>query len=331
MFFSQFDIFVIVAIIVLSILVNEAVIRFGKKALPSERSSHDIPTPVGAGLSFIVAFLLYWFITQTTIEACAFKSHFLGHILNNFTIGTLILGVVGIIDDHKGLSYKIRLVMQSICGFILVSPSNFEGFFMVFCILGLINSTNFVDGLNGLLSGCWLIGMIFSGIVLYLSKDFDLIITFVPIFISVLVFFIYNFPKAKVFMGDVGSTFLGFTLGLLLLFGQKGNSEYFFILNKKPIVLLMPFAFLWFDVLFTLCNRIKKRVPITYSHRDYIFHKLIDRGFSQTKISLLYFALTLIVGFLTVLYFIQLINFLTLLFFYCALQIFVVVISQKNK
>lgn len=323
--------FLIITCITVSVLINQIVIKFGKVVLPCERSSHSVPTAVGAGIGFIICFFLYLINIKNIWSDFFYKPIYFDPLLNKFAIGTLILGIVGLIDDYKGLSYKIRLIVHFTCASILVNPANFEDLFLIFCVVGLINSTNFVDGLNGLLSGCWLIGIFFSVIMLYLSKDFDLIIALLPIFVSVLVFFFYNFPKAKIFMGDVGSTFLGFSLGLLLVITQKQNSEYFFILNKKPIIILMPFAFLWFDVFFTLFNRIKNKVSITYSHKDYIFHKLVDKGFFHTKISLLYFLLTLIISILTFLYFTQTINFIFLLIIYSCFQFFIILMSRKNK
>lgn len=298
-------------------------------ALPSERSSHKLPTPTAGGSVIIITFFANFALLSFFYDD--FSQSYIFALWLKFLISALILGGASFLDDYKGVSYKARLMVHITCGLILLWPLSLEvnSLLMVLVIIGLINATNFVDGLDGLLSGCWLIGMPFTVSIL-LPKYAQFCIPLFFIYLSALVFFFFNFPKAKIFLGDVGSTFLGLTFGMIAVFGQTICHQPFFILNKTTILLLLPFSFLWFDVAFTLIRRILYKKQLTYSYRDYLFHKLNDKGFSHAQVSSAYFGLTFVMGLLTYLYYMEQITFLFLLLIYAIIQISFTIFTLKR-
>jgi UDP-N-acetylmuramyl pentapeptide phosphotransferase/UDP-N-acetylglucosamine-1-phosphate transferase len=153
---------------------------------------------------------------------------------------------------------------------------------------------------------------------------------------AILGFFIFNFPKGRIFMGDTGSTFIGLTLGFLALLAQNHYPHYHTqetaIFNKGFVFTLLPMAFLWFDVAFTLARRAVRGCRLTEAHRDHMIHVMFDKGYSHTIITLLYGFGTLIMGCLTYLCHREYLSFEALLGIYIVLQTaFVAFVFRKPK
>ena len=139
---------------------------------------------------------------------------------------------------------------------------------------------------------------------------------------ALLGFFIFNFPKAKIFMGDVGSTFLGLTLGFLALLSQENawlHSPTAWV-DKNFVLSLTPMAFLWFDVGFTLLRRCFLGRRLTEAHRDHLFHLLHDAGYSHATVSGIYFISVLVMGGLSLSCYYGFFSFVDCLFMYMVIQ-----------
>lgn len=279
---------------------------------PIHRSSHKDHTPTAGGVGFILAFVV-----------CLLGAYYSGLVpaprdiepFLFFLVSVLILGVVGFIDDYQTLSYRLRLFFQVLCVGLLISSALYIQFpalmhdgdrwqkvVTLLAALGLINGTNFIDGLNGLLSGCLLIAIGAMAAVIP-SDAVALQATYAILFGSVLGFYVFNFPKGKIFMGDVGSTFIGLSIGFMALLAQRhytGDTHTAFV-HKGFVFTLTPLMFLWFDVGFTLLRRIFKRAQLTQAHRDHMIHILHDAGYSHQTVSGLYYAGTAIMCVLTLL------------------------------
>ena len=269
-------------------------ITCSKKLIPSDRCSHDKPVHTGGGIIFVLLFFINYLY------------FFKGDLFLSSYMLLMILGlaIVGIIDDFYYLSYKIRLFVQlllSINFFLAgykVSLPILSGSLLPFVeilltillIIGLINACNFFDGLDGLLSGCFLLTICSS--LFLMETPLDIILLSI---IPVLVFYFFNFPKAKIFMGDIGSTFLGFFLALVSLKNQiiYTLDTHTALIHKGIIYTLTPMMFAWFDVFFTLMRRIIEGRHIFTPWRDYPFHLLLELGYSHVKISLFYYTTVL--------------------------------------
>lgn len=315
-----------------SLLIAFLVKRYSHKPLPSERCSHKTATPTIGGVIFAMMFFLNYFFFAN--EAAI--------IPPLIFVSVFCLFIVGIIDDHHYLSYKIRLLIHlfvGLCialnGYTVQLPTfigeNIYGADIVLTIIlvvGLINACNFFDGLNGLLSGCIILLLGYAYFIMGTPLHFISLII-IPLF----VFYIFNFPKAQFFMGDVGSTFLGFFLAFLSL---KNQSFYMLenqtaLIHKGLIYTLTPMMFAWFDILFTLLRRIVEGKHLFSPWRDYLFHHLQDIGYSHTKTSIIYYHSVVLMSTLTYFCMNGTMPFLAGFSIYCVLQIiFVVFILKKH-
>lgn len=277
--------------------------------IPNERSSHTLPTPRGGGLAIIVTFYvgLFYIFYLKLID----KNLFLA-LLSGFP-----LIIVSIIDDLKDVSPKIRIFMQFISSFLVICfIGGIQiidlGFFtitnkyilMPISIIGIlwfINLFNFLDGIDGYAS----IEAIFIALAIFIFADNieSLLLTF-----SVIGFLFWNWPKAKIFMGDVGSTMLGFILIVLGIY-YNNSSQFSFI------YWLIISSLFWFDATITLFRRILNKETLSIAHRKHAYQRIVLSGFSHQKtliysiiLNIILFGLT----FLTALFFKYVLAFFTL-------------------
>ncbi|NBT86073.1 MAG: hypothetical protein EBT45_06210, partial [Alphaproteobacteria bacterium] len=232
-YFSLFNplVFGICGVLPLSLALTYLMIQVNISAEPMQRSSHSAPTPTAGGLAFICVFWITYF--AHFLLSSSSDPSLLYRFLPVYGLASLILAVISLRDDYKPLSYRFRLLTHIICVTLIISGGlqiQFPAFGLEtngwiaaimtgFCLISIINGANFVDGLNGLLAGCFLISLIFN-ILVILPTNPLVIYFYASLFFSVLGFFIFNFPKARIFMGDIGSTFLGLTVGFCGLISQ---------------------------------------------------------------------------------------------------------------
>ncbi|PIZ33550.1 MAG: hypothetical protein COY39_02345 [Alphaproteobacteria bacterium CG_4_10_14_0_8_um_filter_37_21] len=323
---------------VLSFLVSACitflVVFFGKKVAPSNRCSHDLPTPSAGGISFWGVFCLgYVYYAYQGTWIVPFPCF----------VAVLGLGFISLYDDYFHLCYRTRLIAHLSCaalvvysGMIVQMPlllgKEIFGLDIVLTILlvvGLINACNFFDGINGLLSGCTLF-LLLCGILVDIHDASPVLLIFMP---ALLGFYIFNFPKARLFMGDTGSTCIGLLLAIISLKSQSyyGLDTNTALVHKGVIYALTPMMFVWFDVFFTLLRRLIEGRSIVSPWRDYLFHHLHDMGYSHIKISITYYVTVVIMSLLTYLCYQQYLPFLGCVFIYVCLQvIFVVYILRQH-
>ena len=227
---------------------------------------------------------------------------FLGEADNNFAlIGlfALLLSLVGAVDDFFNLEWKIKLFFQvlfvSIPVFNLEIFLNIESLFnydfnntvnyfgSILWIVLLINSINFIDNMDGLAvvvtgSICYQ-----SVILTYLLNQNKLTDLSVVLLFVILGFFIFNFPPAKLYLGDSGSLFIGFCLGFLsILFTWNSGQQYALSYTLSPLILFFTIPLL--DFLIILEGRIKRGVSPTTGGTDHISHRLLAKGLSEKNV-----------------------------------------------
>ena len=277
--------------------------------MPDERKAHHIMTPRLGGTAFMPVVFLSFFILLTFnafLEQRDIYNEMSAELLSlAYTSFAVILAyLVGFIDDLKGVSYKVKLLVQALCGLLLVMggvlmtdlhglvslhhlPQWSSILLTIFAVLFITNSVNLIDGIDGLASGLCIIAFLCYGITfimahqyLYAMLSFAMVGVLVP-------FFYYNvFGKAeegnKIFMGDTGSL----TLGLMLCFlgiqlshipdagDLKGNT---FVIAFSP--LLIPCL----DVVRVFSFRVRKRMNPFMPGKHHIHHRLMALGLSQRK------------------------------------------------
>lgn len=249
-------------------------------SVPNERSLHDKPTPTGGG----IAIILTWYagITILFFSGIIEESLFLGLMCG------ILLAIVSLIDDMIGLKPLIRLFIQfitAIAAFYLIGglrplimpQIHFNYNFIVYpvSIIGIvwfINLFNFMDGVDGFAAS----EAVTVGLVLFFMSGNIINLVLV---VCVAGFLFWNWPRARIFMGDVGSTQLGFILVITGIYFH--NTFSFSILNW--IMLTSPF---WFDATLTLLRRWNNRENIGEAHYKHAYQRAVQSGFTHLKVNI---------------------------------------------
>jgi Fuc2NAc and GlcNAc transferase len=241
--------------------------------IPNERSSHEEATPSGGGISISFVFysaILYFHFTDQ-IEKSLFHALLPG----------IALTIVGFVDDIRKLSWIFRLTIQFICSgiaFVFLSGmkpllgDNMSWLWLILAIFGMvwfINLFNFLDGSDGYASmetiSVSLALWIFTGSNIFLLLVFPTV-----------GFLYWNWPKAKIFMGDSGSTTLGFILTVLAIhFHNNGTISFFFW--------ILITALFWFDATITIIRRILNKDKFMQPHKQHMYQRAIQGGFSHLQ------------------------------------------------
>lgn len=269
--------------------------RKGLFDVPNDRSSHTTPTPRGGGLVIVVVCLLGYLAIGLV----------LGLPLSwGYIVGAILVAGVSWIDDLYSLPFWSRLAVHLTAAGILIwdvgfwselfvpllsttiSFGNIFGLlFTAGWIVWLINAYNFMDGIDGIAATQALIGSIAWAVLawmLHLPAAF---------FLSGVVaassagFLVHNWQPAKIFMGDVGSAFLGFTLAAMPLIARSESRA------DIPILPVAAVLFVWFfvfDTVFTLTRRLLGRRRVWEAHREHVYQKLIIEGREHSTVTLLY-------------------------------------------
>lgn len=276
-------------------------------AVPNARSTHIKPVPDGAGLVFVGI----WWIGNTLL---VLTGHLPLHIASVLLPATLLVAITGFLDDRHNISARLRLVIyclasllciialgglsQITLGHFLLKLSFFGSVIALLAVLWYINLFNFMDGLDGLtaVESLFIFGV--GGFLLAQAGAYALSLTTWALASCVAGFWVWNTPPAKVFMGDVGSTTLGFLVMAIALLGEK----YYGV----PLVLwcLLSGTFIT-DATLTLLRRLFARDPILRPHRLHAFQRLHKAGFHQTQILKLFSIVNTILSLLAVLGFYQ--------------------------
>ena len=243
--------------------------------IPNDRSSHTIPTPRGGGVAIIMVFYIGLFYFYKSLDTHLF-----------YTLLTAIpIALIGILDDIYTISSKIRFLVQSIAtisalyclggvnhiDFIGVELSGVWLNIIAFItILWLTNLYNFLDGIDGY-AGMEAV-TIGIGIYVLFGNPMGLVIS-----MASLGFLYFNWHKASIFMGDVGSATLGFIFAVFLFSDTTQENIYIWM------VLLSIF---WIDATVTLIRRAKNKEKLTQAHKKHAYQRLAQSGYSPSRITM---------------------------------------------
>ena len=244
---------------------------------PNERSSHSVPTPRGGGIGIGII----WFIGLIFLRYC---NEIEDSLFYAFLSGS-ILFVMGFLDDRFDLRPSIRLTAQFIASGVAlwflggVSKVDFgfaeiEAFWIwtpiaLIGIIWFINLYNFIDGIDGYAS---MEAIFISFCFFLLFHDSFLLILAAATF----GFIIWNWQPAKIFLGDSGSTLLGFNIIIFTIYYQK-------TCEISILALLIPSVLFWFDASWTLIRRFRNKEKLTKAHKKHAYQRLVQSGFSHQK------------------------------------------------
>lgn len=276
--------------------------KIGAVDIPKdERRIHKHPIPRLGGLAIFYGFI---------VSVLSFIQ--LDTSIRGIILGSLIIVILGVADDVKQLGPRIKLVVQIVAALVVVfhgvridfltNPNIFSNNELislgmwsipitVIWIVGVTNAVNLVDGLDGLATGICSIASISLLFISLLVGEHTIGLLTAAIAGSCLGFLPYNFNPAKIFMGDTGSTFLGFVLASVSVEGLfKG---YAVISFAVPLLILgLPI----FDTGYAILRRLFNGKPIMQADRGHLHHRLIDAGFSQKQTVVILYIVSGILG-----------------------------------
>jgi UDP-GlcNAc:undecaprenyl-phosphate GlcNAc-1-phosphate transferase len=241
---------------------------------PNQRSLHVAPVPRTGGLGFLPAALLGIAITGAAGVAAALAA---------------LLLVVSLVDDWRDVPFWARLLIHlAVAGVfvvtVLTGAQMVVGLFLAVSMAWMTNLYNFMDGADGLAGGMALIGFSTYAIAAWLAGDPAFALANVCVAAGAVAFLLYNFPPARVFMGDAGSVPLGFLAGALGLQGwAQGLWPVWF-----PAVVFAPFVV---DATVTLLRRAARGERIWQAHRTHYYQRVILLGWSHRRTALAEYAL----------------------------------------
>lgn len=263
--------------------------KVGAIAQVKDRSMHTKPMPMAGGTAIITGFAVSVMILAPSMQGYKFSNHI------GLVVGIIIISIVGLLDDIYDLNAKIKLFFQILAALIVVSTGTtieliswpfaesrmlvlgaFAKPVTVIWIVGLTNAVNLIDGLDGLATGVSSIAALCLMVIAFLKGE-PVIVLFAAALAGACIGFLpHNFNPASIFMGDTGSTFLGFTLAVISIQGLI-KSYTAVTMVVAVIVLGLPI----FDTSFAILRRLIRRKPIMQADRGHLHHRLVDKGLSH--------------------------------------------------
>ncbi len=290
-------IFLFILSVALTYFIKEHAIKNSLVAEITERSSHSVPTPHGGG----IAISLTWFLGLTYL----FYTNDIDTSLYYALMTGIIISVISYFDDLFELSAKIRLAAQTLVAvvglyflggfdnlnlfFFSIDNQIITNIFAFFMIVWFINLYNFLDGIDGY-AGSEAVFLGLAGFLLFGGDHFLVLIA------ATLGFLLWNWHKAKIFMGDVGSTLLGYNVAIFTIY--YANQE-----SSNLWIWIILFGLFWFDATLTLIRRKQNGEKLSQAHKKHAYQRLTQAGWSHFKVTnfsiLLNFLLFLLVFFVS--------------------------------
>ena len=271
--------------IVLIPLILRLAVKYELYDLPDERRVHVKPIPriggIAMSIGVFVSILLYGPL-DTTMRA--------------YLAGALIIVVISLYDDLKGLDFKVKFAAQIAAAIIAVAYGGVRVanlgdllpaemvlnewiavFLTIVAIVGVTNAINLADGLDGLAGGICLLCFICIGYLAYLEENANIVIAATALSGVIFGFLRFNTHPAVLFMGDTGSQLLGFSAGFLSLSLTQGQTA------LSPLLPLIILGFPILDTVMVMSERIAGGRSPFVADKNHFHHKLMRIGFFQTE------------------------------------------------
>ena len=296
----------------------------GMLAFPGKRRIHDHPVPTGGGVaivaSFFISIAIYFIITKQNIINDDSNCILCLNTCNKLLIPVLVLIVGGILDDRFALRIRYKIICQIIVGFIcwyngiafnsilgIVFPSYISLIVTVLWIFSFMNAFNLIDGIDGLAGGLGVVASLCMGAVFLISGNPSEAVLMFCLGAACLGFLRYNFSNAKLFMGETGSTFIGFSIaviGIVSVNKALTLSAVLIPILAVGIPLIDIFLAVWRRSAKLLINKGNFSTQSNWTFftgdRQHIHHRLLDKGYSQRKTTVLLYFLASILALLAV-------------------------------
>jgi UDP-N-acetylmuramyl pentapeptide phosphotransferase/UDP-N-acetylglucosamine-1-phosphate transferase len=251
--------------------------------IPNERSLHAVPTPRSGGVGLLAGVLAGWALLS-------------GALAWWLLLPLVLLFAVSLLDDMRSLPVRQRFSAHLVAAAILVAGSGVLAQHGIAVALALLlftvwmtNLYNFMDGSDGLAGGMALFGFAFYGIAALQAHAMGFALLSFSVSAAALAFLVFNFPPARIFMGDAGSIPLGFLAAALGLWGWQLDywAAWF------PLLVFSPFIA---DASVTLLKRSLRGARVTEAHREHYYQHAIQMGWSHRNVALVEYGLMLASG-----------------------------------
>lgn len=282
-------------------IIGRICFRLGLLDMPGEHKRHRFPTP---NLGGVAIFLGFWGAAAVAYHLAPIMAGELGHSLRYIIIGSIIIFVTGLIDDVSNLSALVKLMAQIAAGLILyLGGLRITVLFIPFYgpvglgllslpitlvwLVGVTNSINLIDGLDGLAVGVSAIAalaLLFVGIYLQLAT---VMVFTAAVMGACLVFLYFNFYPAKIFLGDSGSLFLGYLFAVI--------SILFPIKSYATAAVFIPLVALGVPILETVLSFVRRTVTgqkFYVADNRHLFHYLAAWGLTKGQVVWMFYALS---------------------------------------
>ncbi len=272
--------------VVLTGVVRQYALRSAMLDIPNERSSHTVPTPRGGGLAISI-----------TVLSSVIGLWFLGELQSSWLLalggGGLLVSLIGWIDDHRHVSPVWRALGQLVAAYWAMYwigglgglelgyfslDAGWPGLFIAgFVIAWIVNLYNFMDGSDGIASIQGISAASTAAILLFAVQETALATLMAVLAAACCGFLVWNWPPAKIFMGDVGSYLLGFMFAVVAVITNHNGSVSIFVW------LILLGVFFW-DASFTLMMRFKNGEKWYSAHKSHAYQRIIQCGYSHRQV-----------------------------------------------
>ncbi len=271
---------------------------------PNQRSSHVRPLPRSGGVSIVLTFLLgMGFIIGFADITLINKKYMWG-----FVVSGMIIAVISLLDDMQGKSANFKLATHIVAVAIVLGSGivvdhialpgvgyialGITGYLLSFIwILGLTNAVNFMDGIDGLVAGTAAIASLFFMVISFYQGSSFVYVTCYTLLAGAIGFLFWNFQPAKIFLGDVGSAFLGFVFATLAIIAARYDASHTSFL-VMPLLLFN----LIFDASFTFIRRALRGDRVMQAHHSHLYQLLVRDGFTHREVSLIHYCMAFLQG-----------------------------------
>lgn len=277
---------------------------------PNPRKVHTTIMPRLGGVAIFLAFVGALFIILPVL------SEYNANAVWALLLGGSVIVLTGALDDRFELSPKFKLLGQLAAAGVVVAfglkinvglidipfaggawLQNMEWLSIpltIFWIVGVTNAINLIDGLDGLAGGVSAIATATTLVVAVMMNNVTVVLLCTILLGSILGFLVFNFHPAKIFMGDSGALFLGFSLATLSVLGFKQATLVSFVV---PLLILgVPLS----DTFFAILRRIANKTPISVADKSHLHHCLRELGLSHRNTVLVIYGISIVFGVLAV-------------------------------
>jgi UDP-GlcNAc:undecaprenyl-phosphate/decaprenyl-phosphate GlcNAc-1-phosphate transferase len=269
--------------------------RLGKVKQPRQDRWHRQPTPTLGGIAIFAAFWGALFVSFI-----ASGSNSVNYL--SLLFGSGLAFVVGLIDDLHPLTPPVKLGGQIVAATIIIFFGNqiikffpwpIANILLTYLwLIGITNSINLLDNIDGLATGVSIIAAGLLGVFLWRDQNLFLLQVDLALIGALIGFLIYNFPPARIFMGDSGSLFIGFLLASLAVYRRSQASSVLAVFGVPILIFLLPIL----DTTLVTITRLLRGQSPTQGGTDHTSHRLVSFGLSEVQTLFILYAIALIGG-----------------------------------